>query len=1030
MPPPTRRRVLGVDRPGASVALLALALLAALAAASCGGPRHTAAPAAPTVWRLAGGEVRSHELALDAGEYAHVVVDQRGIDVLVRLYDPAGTLLTEVDSPNGTDGPEPLSAIAGRAGTFRLEVRSLEAAADPGDYALSVETRPARPADRQRVAAEYAYADAGRLRRSGQAADLESALRLYDQAIEGWRSLDEPAPLAQALRWSAEVMLRRGGPDDVERALGRFHRALELLAGTGEPRDQAIVENRVAAVERRRGNLKVAAMHQRRAVERFRAAGDRDDLAAARANLGIIERGLGDYAAALEIYQEILDEQEGSGDRKGEAVARVDFGYLMLDLGRADLAEGAFRRAEEIYAELDLPAERVVARKGMADAAYQDGRLDEALELLEGALAERRRHGTPREQATVLNSLGNVRWKRREPRAAESAYRAALGLLTGSGLRRDQAVGRLGLARVLDSQRPAEALKLYRQALETFEATGDRRGAAACRLGMARALGESRRFAAALEESDHALAAVRDLRRELPGLTTGAAYRSFRQEYFELQIDLLMRRAREEPKAGFEVLAFEAAERGRAEGLRDLLAASRIAVPPAPASPLAADRDRVRREVEALAADSGRPANGTGDRLSRLLLRLDDLEARLDAERRIDETAPETLDLKAIQRQVLDDDTLLLTYALGERQSYLWLLSSTELAAYELAPRRRVEELVRQALRRLQSPSRADQELARKPLAELSNLLLAPVAGRLTTRRLLVVADGALHLLPFAALPDPSWAGDGPAPPLLAAHEVVSVPSASTVATLRRRLAHRPPAPGLLAVVADPVYTHDDPRLVAALGSAVGRSASAPAAFRRLAGSAAEARAISALVRPDRCFLAEGWDADRQRILAGALTGYRIVHFATHGIVDRRHPEVSGLVLSLVDRNGKPIRGFLRSYEVASLDLPADLVVLSACESGVGEELRGEGVVGLAHSFMRAGAARVVVSLWRVGDQATRELMVRFYEALLDQHLPPGAALRQAQLGLARDPRWSSPYDWAGFVLQGDWRSFTLPREE
>jgi CHAT domain-containing protein len=156
-------------------------------------------------------------------------------------------------------------------------------------------------------------------------------------------------------------------------------------------------------------------------------------------------------------------------------------------------------------------------------------------------------------------------------------------------------------------------------------------------------------------------------------------------------------------------------------------------------------------------------------------------------------------------------------------------------------------------------------------------------------------------------------------------------------------------------------------------------------------------------------------------VLSGQLVGYGILHFATHGLLDDEHPERSGLVLSLVDPRGRPRAGVVRAGEIAGLDLPADLVVLSACRTALGREARGEGLLSLTRAFWRAGAARVMVSLWNVDDQATAELMGRFYRALLTGGQRPSTALRAAQLSLRADPRWAPPYYWAGFILQGNW---------
>jgi CHAT domain-containing protein len=189
----------------------------------------------------------------------------------------------------------------------------------------------------------------------------------------------------------------------------------------------------------------------------------------------------------------------------------------------------------------------------------------------------------------------------------------------------------------------------------------------------------------------------------------------------------------------------------------------------------------------------------------------------------------------------------------------------------------------------------------------------------------------------------------------------------------------------------------------------------------RLTFSRHEANAIAAIVPEEQAFQALDFRASRGTLATLDLSRYRILHFATHALVNSRHPELSGVVLSLVDEQGQAQDGFLRVHEIYSLKLAGDLVVLSACQTALGKEVRGEGLLGLTQAFMYAGAPRVVVSLWNVSDEATAELMKRFYRAMLVDGLRPGAALRAAQVGLSREPRWAAPYYWAGFVLQGEW---------
>ena len=156
--------------------------------------------------------------------------------------------------------------------------------------------------------------------------------------------------------------------------------------------------------------------------------------------------------------------------------------------------------------------------------------------------------------------------------------------------------------------------------------------------------------------------------------------------------------------------------------------------------------------------------------------------------------------------------------------------------------------------------------------------------------------------------------------------------------------------------------------------------------------------------------------------MSATLADYRVIHFATHGLIDNDHPELSGVVLSLFNEKGEPEDGFLRLHDIYNLKLPVDLVVLSACSTALGREVVGEGLIGLVRGFMYAGSRRVLASLWKVDDEATSELMTRFYRAMFEQRLTPSAALQAAQIELSKTRRWAHPFYWAGFVLQGEWK--------
>jgi CHAT domain-containing protein len=376
---------------------------------------------------------------------------------------------------------------------------------------------------------------------------------------------------------------------------------------------------------------------------------------------------------------------------------------------------------------------------------------------------------------------------------------------------------------------------------------------------------------------------------------------------------------------------------------------------------------------------------------------------------------------------LLDPGTLLLEYALGEERSFLWAVGGGGgLRSFLLPPQREIEALARRAYGEL-STVEAGAAHRGEAAEALGRILLGPVWSEAARAgRLVIVPDGALHYIPFAALPAPDPGGK----PLLEHAEVDYLPSATALALQRRRPAHPAPA-RWAAVFADPVFSADDPRLTGP--AAAGRTAAKNPqrggvadgllpVFERLPSSRREAEAIAALAPPGQVWIARDFAADRDTALSADLRAYRVVHFATHAVADTRTPELSGLVLSLVDAAGHPREGFLGLSDIYELDLPADLVVLSGCRTSLGKEVRGEGLMGLTRAFLHAGVPRVVASLWPVQDRAASELMTRFYRAMWSEGQSPAAALRQAQRSMRRDPRYRDPFSWSGFVLQGDWR--------
>ncbi len=528
------------------------------------------------------------------------------------------------------------------------------------------------------------------------------------------------------------------------------------------------------------------------------------------------------------------------------------------------------------------------------------------------------------------------------------------------------------------------------------------------------------------------------------------------QDKYELLIDVLQRRHRADPAGGHDVAALEVSERARARALLDALVDARVDLREGIAPPLR-DRERgLQRQLNDASTELSRLFGSKGGdeaiaaaagQLDRLTREYQEVQARIRREspHYAAVTQPPPISAREIQQSVVDEETVLLEFALGEERSWLWAVTPLEVTSVELPPRRTIEAAVRSLYARFTARQRRRGEsgavYARRvangdarlgaAAADMSRMLFGAVArsldGDWRGKRLAIVATGALESVPFAALPVPDRA---PAILLIARHEIVTLPSASVLAGLRRETADRRPAARTLAIVADPVFDASDPRVARgphgpvseARGVDLGDLAAAREGFRRLPFSREEATIIATLAGPGQALTALDFAASRGTVLGGRLRGHRVVHFATHGIVDTRRPALSGLIVSLFDERGVPQNGFLRLHDIYNIRVDADLVVLSACQTALGKEIRGEGLVSLTRAFMYAGAPRVVASLWQVSDHATAELMRHFYRGILQQQLPPAAALRAAQRQLAGDPRWAAPYYWAGFVLQGDWQ--------
>lgn len=923
-----------------------LALLLGASAVSPSGLSLGPSPIPPA--RGSGDPV--HAFNLKAGWLLELLVEQRGVDLSVRVLGPDGAEILQVDSPTGTKGSETVFLVAEVPGEYRIAVEG------GGPYRARVAAlRPASDRDRRNAAAERIFHQARVLaKRGGDRLRLES---MFLSAVGTWAALGFRQREADA--WDRIGRLRAGAAD-WRGAQKAWSRSRSLYGKAGARRREALMLDHLARSYLDAGMLAEARRAWEESSPLWRGLKDPDNEAASAYRICQVDQLRGYAWKALECYERSL---RSFRQPTSQASVRIDQGTLYTSLGELTLALDAYKAALPLLRGPNEREARSAALTQLGNAYLRMGAPHRALARFQAALLLAREIRDPQAEAVALNGMG-LAWQRAgRLDAASLPFRRALALFQAQGDVSGQGtvwtnVGWLGLAR----GETWLALSAFQKALELSSASGNRQAQAVALSGMARAERRQGNRIAARDFVERALRVAESLRSDAGAESSTrvsrggflvdllkASYLATRQEDHEFLVDLLV-------ETGHDAEALEASERSRARSLSDNL------------------------------------------------------------------SGEEALSLPEIQETVLDRDTVLLEYALGQDRSHLWWVTTDGHGRVDLPGRGVLEPAVRKIHEAMKV--RPPRGLSAPGLrgAELSRQLLGPVAGRIRGKRLLIVAPEILHYAPFEALPDPA----APSDPLIVRHFVDRIPSASVLRKLRDRRAARRPPERLLSALGDPVSGDSDNRLPAGTrgyGDAEGGLPRLPDAGRevghilRIARSAHPGAKVTS---------ATGFEATRDQVLGGALGSSSIAHLAAHGLVDADRPERSAILLARFDARGRRREGRLTAEDVRGLDLPADLVVLSACQTALGRDLRGEGTMGLTHAFLSAGASGVVVSLWSVDDRATAVLMERFYRALLVDGLPPAAALREAQLALWRDPRWRAPFYWAGFVIEGDGLNKTL----
>ncbi|MET0623165.1 MAG: CHAT domain-containing protein [Pyrinomonadaceae bacterium] len=980
-------------------------------------------------------------------------------------------------------------------------------------FSLPAATSVAQTTPESRKAeAERLVNEADELSRQGTPQSAEAATDKYKEAVSIFNSIKNVPGEVLALI-NMGLNYRRSG--DKQKTLETYSRAITVARAGGDRRGEAhALYNLGAYYSMQPDGAHKALDYAKQSVTLFIAGKDIQETFDALMAIGQLHEAMNEERQAIDYFTEVLPRLTGAGDRLGEAIAHYQLAVNYRMLAEYEMAFDHSLQARSLFRDAGHRLGEIYSLNLVGQLYGTLGEHDTATGYLTQALSISREHGIRGGEGVALGSLGLLSAVSGNPEKALDYHLQSLPLAKGVDDRVGVCANLLYIGDAYSLMNNSEkALDYYTQALTAARAIQHRGFEAKALIGIGVTHFKSKKWREAREQYDQALSLSHEIGDEGSKISAQnllayverdggnyqqalklveaslqlnedsrgrifnqdlrTTYSSNRQTEYGFYIDLLMRLHKQSPSAGYDAKAFEANERRQSRTLVELLAAAKVDVRRDVDPRLLESERTLRRQINAKAAQLQVPGgqrteaevkslNGEIATLNTELQRVEGLIAR-SSPRYAKLTRPRALTLREVQTQVLDPETLLLEYSLGDDVSYLWAVTPTSVKSYELPARKELEKLAREFYSTLASHSpqtsggaqkkrdiRGDlqkQSIARVA-GQLSRILLGPVAPLLGNKRLLVVADGSLLYVPFAALPIPTGSsGVAAAAPLITEHEIINSPSSSTLALLRSEASSRRPATKTLAVLADPVFERSDERLKPSGGSnatgqvgacagtdrrfgqVVGAAAKQAGVLRdgqcieRLPGTRREAEEIVRLVAPGQAHLSLGFAANRATATSSELRDYRYVHFATHGFLSNERPaELSGIVLSLFDEKGVPQDGFLRVRDIYTLKLAADVVVLSACETGLGKELGGEGLIGLTRGFMYAGAPRVVAGMWNVDDGETAELMTRFYRGMLVDKLRPSKALQVAQVSMLKEKQFAPSFNWAAFIMQGEWR--------
>lgn len=963
------------------------------------------------------------EVAIPTVQPAHLQIQNQGIDTIATALDVRGNVISESASWRGREG----KYILNLAGASKVSIISAERHAPLGKVQLTWINNNSTALDSLGLGGQYHL--------SGNST---GAINAYQRTVSALSGND--------IAWLGDTYFELGilyqSTGQLSEAAIQFSQAISTYQAQLDTNGIAAAHNALGVTLRRQGKPILALQSYQTALQFRQVSNDHYYAAQTLNNIALLQWQSNDYQAASRSYEQALAILLKRPDLSVDQVARLDvneffatgeiselantlndLALVKSSLGFVDEAETLWHQALILGQEVEQPVLVAQIQINLARLLQEQGRLELALDYLNPAVETFTDRNDMYWSSEALSVMGNLYASIGEPATALDYYSEAL-MMAGEYLpqraylfsqmaRVNRQLGqpdladvqfRQSLADFKNSQQPVSqavvsslyglflydqgksqtAIENQREAIKTLSDFGNVREAARAQSRLGLLLINEGQLIAGEQQLEQAL----------------AGHRAVSDELFELDTLTALSRA----QTGVAALTSAQAATGLAMRIRARTNTENIQT-----SFVSSRRQAFAQHIELLVETGDFAGAWQVNEQIRARTLLDILPSTEVA----DSHSPFTIQSA---QQALSADTALISYFLSDQRSHLWVLNQNGLTHHSLPPAHQINALSTELAEVLHSQRQSPSRIA-YVASQLSDMVLRPAMDNgLQARELIVMADGGLQLVPFGLLP----VGTDNPQPLIEQMGVTYSPSARVFSQLSAEPRH--PA-GKTLVLADPMANFPAPiqdefaGLPFDLSNMTARRSASQTGIDllRLPGAQLEAAAIKRL--NPQAIVKSGLQASHDFVISSDLREYSTIHFATHGVVDAEMPALSGLVLAN-DHSSQSIE-YLRPQQIAGLELNADLVVLSGCETGLGKSAGSEGLLSLSRSFLAAGAQQVIASLWQVSDRATAQLMERFYFHLLKENQSPEQALRAAQQWMQAQPDWQHPHYWAGFVVQG-----------